>query len=307
MKPYQLLLIALLASTVLFSCKKDNGGTADEDARYITHSDDEQLSLQAVDDVMDESLDAVEDEPLLAGKSASTGPCNATKTFDSANRKITIIYSGNNCANTFSRFGKIIITLSPTKKWKDAGAVLSIQTDSLKVTRLSTGKSVVVNGQHTITNTSGGKPFYVKVPAYGMQQVVYTVASTMQVRFDDGSFRAWNAARKRTYTADSNNKLVISVSGNKTLGSQTNVSVWGVNRNGDDFVTVLAEPRVIKESCAFRITAGKVVHSINNWIISTTFGLDASGKAVECPAGDFYMQIQITRPNGTVWTTLKPY
>lgn len=307
MKFFKMLPVAVIAIAAMFSCKKENTANTDEEAVYAAHADDDQLFFQSVDDVVDESLDAVDDEPLLAGKSASVGPCNATKTFDSVNKRITIVYSGNNCLNTYSRFGKIIISLSPTKKWKDAGAVISIQTDSLKVTRLSTGKSIVISGIHTVTNLSGGRPAFVKIPASGYQQVNYLIGSAVTVRFDDGTARTWNADRKRTYSVDSNNKWIISITGNKTMGGQTNVAAWGTNRNGDAFTTTIVAPKTIKEACGFRLTSGKVAHRINNWVVTVTFGLDAAGNAVECPAGDFYRKVAITRPNGTVWEAIKPY
>lgn len=306
-----LLLLILPALVSLYSCKKEasSNDEVDQVTEITTHSDDQSRVSADMDAISDDANNSIEDFPMLAGKDAqSQGQiCGATTVFDSANKKLTITYNGNNCQNNRFRQGTVVVTLSGAKKWKDSGAVITVNFQNLKITRLSDNKSIVINGTQTVTNASGGRIFWVKIPGTNYPTVTHIInASNMSITFDDGTQRTWQVAKKREFKNDGG--LVVRTTGLHTIGTNNKVSEWGTNRYGHDFVTSITEPMTIRESCNFRLTSGQVKHEVLSRTVTTTFGLDSTGVATLCPGNaPFYMKVVWTNANGVSVTHIKPY
>jgi hypothetical protein len=127
----------------------------------------------------------------------------------------------------------------------------------------------------------------------------------MSITFDNGSQRNWQIARQRVFTY--NNGVVITTTGLHTEGNTSGVAEWGTNRFGRTFTTSITNPVVIRQDCNFRITAGKVTHTVPAFVSSATFGLNAAGNPTSCPAGNFYAKLEWTGTGGNTYSALIPY
>ncbi|HEX6914128.1 MAG TPA: hypothetical protein VF145_02735 [Chitinophagaceae bacterium] len=313
MKRVTHLVAAFAMSTLLFTaCKKDSSTTnpLDESETELTFQSDDQARISGeTDEVADEINAVIETSPALQGKSTGTQAlCNATVTFDTLSnpRTATITYNGLNCIGNRSRTGVVVVSIPAGVKWKDAGAVITVTITNLKITRVSDGKFITINGTKQITNVTGGR--MMDLPSMGT--IIHTIASNnMTVKFDTSTQqRSWNIARKRTFTY-ANNSVVISTTGNHTIGTNTKVAEWGTNRFGHPFVTSIQEPLLVRQSCQFRLTGGVVKHELVNRNLTVTFGLDAQGNAMTtCPGSSpFYMKLVWIGPNNITYTVIRPY
>jgi hypothetical protein len=306
----QFVLIAALALSASFlSCKKDKTSDADT-MDLVTHSDDQSTVSAGTDEIADATNATIDSynafNGLVGSADGITGlPCNATAVLDSANglRRITITFTGANCANTRTRTGVILLTMPLAQHWKDAGAVVTITAQNLKITRISDNKSITINGTILATNVSGGR----LRDLASLGTIVHTITSTgVTVTFDNNTQRSWQIAKRRTFTS-SNNTTVITTVGTHTEGSVTGISEWGTNRFGNDFITIISQPMVIREDCNWRLVSGQVTHNRLLANVVVTFGLDSAGNPVTCPSGSFYMKIVWTNANNVVRTYIIPY
>ena len=306
----RLLSFAALIISISFlftSCKKDSGADTDYTAESSAHSDDQSRVSLEEDAVANDANAMLEVTSGFTGRGEGVQSliCDATVVVDTVSnpRTITITYNGTNCLGNRTRTGVVVISMAQGVRWKNAGAVLTVAIQNLKITRLSDNKSITINGTHTYTNVSGG--LLINLPVLG--SITHTISSSnMSVTFDNGSQRTWQVARKRVFTYS--NGVNIAVTGTHTEGGISGITEWGTNRFGRTFTTAISEPLVYKQDCSFRLTAGKVNHTTPQFSASATFGLDAAGNATACPGtGSYYMKIIWTGPAGNTHTTILPY
>jgi|NOAtaT_6_FD_contig_41_6509529_length_937_multi_4_in_0_out_0_1 hypothetical protein len=271
--------VALLATGLtLNSCKK-NDNEMDEDGL-------EQAELSFDESNYNNELEASLNEANTTVSSSGVGKgpgIPGAKVDDSTfinEKKIVITYDGLSGDGLRMRTGTVILQLISGAKWSDAGAVLSVEAQNLKITRVSTGKSVTLNGVHYITNVTGGKVLV-------DENVVHSVRGNTQVTFDNGTMRSWQVARKRTYT-NAAGQLSLKVEGDTAVGGYSNVVVWGTNRRGNAFYTQITSPLLFTTTCSNRPVSGVKVHNSMSKNITVTFGVDASGNPYsgsDCPYG----------------------
>lgn len=298
--------VAILAFITIFaSCKKEGTGSENPFEEVTTHSEDQFNVSAEMDAVANDANVALESNAYFNGRVQQTNSiCGATAVADTVSnpKTITITYNGNNCANTHHRSGNIVLSMAAGTRWKQAGAVLTVNFQNLKIKRLSDNKSITISGTQTLTNVSGG----LLVHLANLQQIIHTISSSnMSITFDDNSQRTWSVSRKRVYTY--NNGVVLTVMGNGTNGSITNAAEWGNNRFGKPFTTSITTPLVFRQDCSFRLTAGELKHE--GFATSTVkFGLNANGVATTCPGtGNYYFLLTWTGPNGNTQTFIRPY
>jgi hypothetical protein len=301
-------MVAVIAISVTFtSCKKANTDSSDNSAELTTHSDDQARFSNESDAVVNDANTVIDGYNSYQGRIENTVGiiCDATVMLDSTatDRRITITYNGTNCSGTRTRTGVVVLTMPLGTRWKDVGAVLTVNIQNLKITRLSDNKSITINGTHIVTNVTGGR----LRDLASLGTIVHTISSPgMTVTFDNGSERAWQVARKRTFTY--NNGIVISTIGTHTDGTTTGIAEWGTNRFGNLFVTSITDPLVIRQDCDFRLVSGQVSHQKLNATAVVTFGLDATGNPTTCPGvGHYYLKLVWTGANGIVRTFILPY
>jgi hypothetical protein len=326
MSKIQSFLIATTLSVVLFACRKSTNDTNNtpSNSDLQTQSDDQSRVSNETDAAFNDVSTAMTSQFTVTGSSAGrfgvtvdggnqdtvkSYICDATVTIDTIDnpRTITITYNGTNCNLTRTRTGKVVVSWTPGVAWRTAGAVVTVNFDSLKITRLSDAKSITLNGTHTYTNVSGGS--LLSLTSNAATPITHTIMSTnMSVTFDNGTQRVWSVARQRVFSY--NNGLVITTTGLHTSGTLQGISEWGTNRFGNSFTTQIVTPLVISNcNNFFQVTSGSV--DLTNAAGSTmiTFGLDSTGAVTGCPVGSasYYFKLVWTGNGGKTYTFILPY
>lgn len=325
--------ICLLSCISIYSCKKDNSsGTGNNTTNVATESDDQSQVSSESDNVTDDANTSLNGQASFSGNSSSSASlsgstavnsvdantmnssfvdvhhliCDATVTYDTSNnqRVITIVYDGTNCWGNRTRTGTVTVTMPVGQHWKDAGATATIAATNLKITRVRDGKAIQISGSKTFTNVSGG----LLTDLATLGTITHTVTSPgISVTFDNGSTRVWQVAKQRVYTYDSG--VVVTITGTYSDGTNTGIAEWGTNRNGNSFKSIISAPKVIRQSCDFRLVSGQNTVVKDNGTSVITFGLDANGNATGCPGtgGTFYFKLVWTGSNGQTFTIIRPY
>ncbi len=319
LKSLYLPVIAITIAGLVFACKKsnnvDNSYTSDADLQ--TQSDDQTRVSSETDDVTNDVNTMLAAQTSVTGSSIAPGVqttgayavtsliCDASVMVDTTvnPRTITITYNGGSCGLTRTRTGVVVISMKPGVRWSDKGATITVSLQNLKITRISDGKTITLNGTHLYTNVSGGS----LINLANLTSIIHTVTSDdMTVSFDDGAKRSWHVARQRMYTYS--NGIVVTESGTHTDGATDGITEWGSNRFGNAFETVISTPVVVKQSCSFRITAGEVKIIRPAVTLDLTLGLDGNGAPVtgECPL-ILYFKLVYTGAGGKSVTLSLPY
>jgi len=303
-------LLAILALSLSFTaCNKKASSGSTSSNSTSTQTDDEAMVNNETDATSNDATAALEG---VGGSFAERPeginpfipfPCDATITVDtiSMQKTITITYNGSNCYGTRLRTGKVILSFDSTLHWQDAGAYVTVTYDSLKITRIWDGKTIMINGTKTIENVSGGLLKNLGT----LNTITHNITSSgLTITFNNGAQGIWNISKQRVFTY--NNGIDITTTGAKdTLG--TVVAVWGINRYGNAFTSAITQPRVIEQSCDFRLVSGQTLYNGPNVTSTTTFGLDSLGNHVTaCPSGLFYYEVVWTQ-NGKTNTFIAPY
>jgi len=316
---FRLTILAVSFSVVLLGCKKDNansstGGTTTE-TNVQTSSDDLTMVSNESNAVTDDALSALNGNVTISGRTAGVNNikitvCDATITYDttSTTKTITIVYNGANCSGNRTRTGTVTISVPRGQHWKNAGSTVTITIDALTITRVRDGKTIIINGTKTITNTSGG---LIQDLATG-GPIVNDVTADLSITFGSGLTREWQVSKHRVFSYD--NGIVETVTGTHSDGTNNNIGIWGTNRFGVSFTNMITVPRVFQQSCDFNLTSGEDSIVRSDKITSViTYGLDASGNLeTSCPitstGGYYYAKLVWTNGNnGKVFTYIFPY
>ena len=301
---------ALATIMGISSCKKDESPEQEPDqpdvaTQIAVHSNDQNRVSSDMDMVVNDIIEKLEETSSFSGKqSGPTSICNALAVADTANSiwKITINYTGNNCANTHHRSGVVVVSMPANTRWKNAGATITVAYQNLVVKRLSDNNSIKLNGAFSLTNQNGG--LLVNLPA--LNNITHLLSSTgITITFDNNTQRVWQVARKKVFTYQ--NGIALTVHGNHTIGTNTQVTEWGINRYGNAFTTSITQPIVIRQDCSMRVTAGEIKHE-GFATATATFGLNASGAPTGCPvSSNYFMRLVWTPPNGNAQSIILPY
>lgn len=325
-KKIQFLVMAASLSLFLFACKKNSSSSNNPPSNtdLQTQSDDQSRVSNETDAAFNDVNASMTGQFTVTGSSAGrfgvtveggnqdtvkSYICDATVTIDTVDnpRTLTITYNGTHCNLTRTRTGKVVVSWAKGVAWHTAGAIVTVNFDSLKITRLGDGKSITLNGTHTYTNISGGS--LLSLTSNSAAPITHTITSSnMSVTFDNGAQRTWSVARQRVYSY--NNGLVITTTGLHTSGALQNISEWGTNRLGNTFTTQILTPLVISRcNNSFQVTSGEV--GITNTAGSTTitFGLDSTGASTGCPVGSasYYFKLVWSGTAGKTYTFILPY
>lgn len=319
---FRLTILAATFSTVLLGCKKDNtnstpDGATVSAANIQTSSEDLTMVSNESSAVTDDAIAALNGNASISGTIGRTygtegikiPVCDATITYDttSTTKTITIVYNGGNCSGNRTRTGTVTIAVPKGQHWRKAGSSVVITIDNLTITRVKDGKSIVINGTKTITNTSGG----LLQDLATSSSIVHNVTAQLSITFASGLTRDWQVSKQRVFTY--NNGIVETVTGTHSDGTNNNIAIWGTNRFGVTFTNMITSPRVFEQSCDFNLTSGQDSIVRSDKITSViTYGLEANGNvATSCPisgGGFYYAKLVWTNGNnGKVYTYIFPY
>lgn len=302
-------LVAVVAGAV-FACSKStytasNNAANETTAIMQTQADDQaRVSVEtdaALDDV---NLAMASDSSVIGagtlsrygvtinGGSASSLICDATIDTSSTDstHTITITYNGTTgCSAYRTRTGTIVVSVPDTVSWGSTdSATITVNIQNLKITRISDGKFITLNGTRIYKNISGGT---LSELMSGTDTVLVHSDScyNMQVTFDDGTQRSWSAWRQRTFTY-ANQDLSIATLGLYNNGGHSGLSEWGTTRQGLAFATQIISPLTVQSSCSYQLTNGELSIIRSDIVTYLTFGLTSAGDtATSCPgSGSFY-------------------
>ncbi len=303
--------VIVMMSVAFVSCKKESTATTtttttDDATQFSVQSDDQSRFFGEIDAVANDANIVMESNASFNGRVENVlgTLCNATTVTDTtgSTKKITVTYNGLSCEQNRFVTGVVVLSMAKEMHWKDAGAVLTVAVQNLKITRVKDEKSITINGTKTITNVTGGRLSDLS----GNKVITHTITSAgMTVTFDDSTQRTWQVAKQRVFTFS--NGIVITTTGTHTDGTVSGISEWGTNRFGNAFVATINQPLVVRQDCKFRLVSGQVTHSVLAATIVVTFGLDATGVATTCPIGSYYFKLVWTSKGGLTKTVIMLY
>jgi len=330
MKTKQVLLATVVAATgLIVACTKQNstsGSAANNDgtstAQVQTQSDDVTQVSNELDAVADDANNSLNASAAFSGAASyqagvvtdggggslnlDLGICDATVTEDTANglRQIVITYDGLNCRGNRTRTGTVVISIPVGTHWRDKGAVVTVDIESLKITRLRDDKTITLNGTYIYTNVTGG----LLKDLATLGTITHTVsADSVTILFADSATRVWSVARQRDFTY--NDGVVVTTTGTHSDGANNDVAIWGVNRFGNEFETRISQPMVIEQSCDWRLTSGQIITTRPALTLTITYGLDSNGDPTGCPGSGYYYfkAVWVLSKNGKTFTYIAPY
>jgi hypothetical protein len=323
--------VAVTAVSLIVACNKSNSsgsasptssGTSTTEIQ--TQADDETQVSNEMDAATNDVNNTLNSQSAVSGSSTtynySTGTvtdgggggsliidygiCDATVTVDtiSGNRVITITYDGANCWGNRIRTGVVQVSVPLGVRWRDTGAVVTVSIENLKITRVRDHKSITLNGTYTYTNVSGG----LLKDLATLGTITHTIAAdSVSIEFADSTTRIWSVARQRVFTY--NDGVVITTTGTHSDGTYNDISVWGTNRYGNSFTTLISQPKVIAQSCDYRLTGGQNTLIRKEFTATITYGLDVNGDPTGCPGTGTYYYKAVWTINGKTYTYIAPY
>jgi len=278
--------LAVVAITIS-GCKKDDPKDETVDTTSLQQLATDQENVETSMDEATRDIDAVFSAGLKSSDFNHGMPCNVT--IDSAaiaNDSLTIylVYDGLNCKGNLNRTGRLEVTRRIGERWGEPGSSVSVKFRDLTLTRVSTGKSITLNGSKLFRNVKGGFVFRVGTL---QDSAVFETTATLQAKFDDGSVRNWNVARRTTFTG-TENALQLAIEGFGSSGSYTNLVMWGTNRESSEFYTSITTPEIHKDACTWDPCSGVKVHTLpaNSTVVTITFGYNDNNEPItgdECP------------------------
>lgn len=273
-----------IAGLTFSGCQKEKKTSGADSSSLQQLSKDEENIQNASDEALNDA------NLFLSGaslKSTQTLPCHGTiDSTSTVNDTITyfITYDGPNCNGRVYRTGQVEIKKKVGTLWGQAGATVIVKYLNLSMTRIATGKTMILNGTKNYQNFSGG---FIWQLGNGLPALVHKVWGSLQATFTDTTTRTWYVARQRTFTG-SLGSLVLTVDGFGTDAGYSNLVCWGVNRHGENFYTQINQSVVLKQSCEFDPCSGIKIHQIpsDNKSATITFGYNDQNQLIsgeECP------------------------
>ncbi len=329
-----MLATVITASGLIVACTKNNSTGASGSTSSGTTTADVQTESNDVTQVSNE-MDAMNNDvnnslnasPTFSGASYSGGAvdgrgvvtdggggaiildysiCDATVTTDTSDglRQIIITYNGTNCWGNRIRTGVVVISIPVGVRWRDSGAVVTVSIQNLKITRIFDNKTITLNGTYTYTNVTGG----LLKDLATLGTITHTIAAdSVTIQFADSATRVWSVAKQRVFTY--NDGVVITTTGTHSDGTNNDVSIWGTNRWGNAFETLITQPMVIQQSCDYRLTSGQTETIRPALTLTITYGLDSDGDPTGCPGNGYYYfkAVWVIKASGKTYTFIAPY
>jgi phage-related protein len=303
------LAVILISSVVLTftSCAKEDLTSGPANTESLTQLSIDENNVENIFKDVEGDITSVLSNNGSGLKSTAWLPCNAT--VDSSARindsiTIYITYNGLTCNGKYNRTGKIEIKKKVGTHWEQAGATVICKYVDFTVTRISTGKSVKLNGTKTFVNVNGGHRWQVGTI---ISSYVERISGSMQAMFENGTSRTWNVARKVTYTGKAG-QFIMTIDGFGSAGSYQNLVTWGTNRQDEEFYTQISQSIVCKQTCDWNATSGIKIHQIpsDNKSATLTFGYNDNNEPIignECPTR-YRIDWQRNNKSGTIFLPL---
>ncbi|MCX6245072.1 MAG: hypothetical protein NTU98_10245 [Bacteroidetes bacterium] len=291
---FAFIMIAVMA-LILAGCSKDKttekGTTNTESMQQLTN--DNNNVMNAVDQVVNDANSVLNSASSLKSGQMGGGPCNTTVTVGGIiNDSITvdIEYHGKDCPEQHLRTGHILIKKKYNEPWGDPGTTVLITTNNFSITKLSNGKTIILNGIKHYQNVSGHYLWELD-STMNVTSITHKIWGSVSATFtDDNTTRVWNIARQHIFTGQlSNYTLVMTTDGFGSADGYDNLETWGLTRAGENFYTQITQSVVHKMACNWAPCAGIIIHQIpsDSKSLTITFGYDINNNLItngDCPA-----------------------
>jgi len=298
------ILILAAGSLAVASCKKSADNSSGNETQlqqttmqnaadqYQLQTDEETMNSDANTAVAANSSFAVggTDNSLIAGAVVDYS------LITDVVKKIKITYTGESILG-FVRTGDITIELVNGNDWAEAGAILKITFENVKITFL--GHWVIHNGTCYITNVSGGLAWI-----SGADSIQHKERINGTVTFDDNSTITWWAARRNYYVKS----ISTFASHGDTLVNNENCSMGGMDRYGINFLVKAPQPIVSNATCGFdKPVSGIRIFAAENRNTTITFGVTQTGTPVNEGDCAYGYKVEWTQWNGQPGTAVISY
>ena len=292
--------VALSLGLMLASCAKKKDSTSssptpDNTSQQSTTAGDQSNVSAESDQALNDAQVVISGSPsnarIAVGGSIIAGA--AIDSSNSASGKFIITYTGPNGDGSRIRTGVITVQRSVAgPKWSFPNSVLTLTFTNYKVTRKATGKSIILNGTHTITNVSSGTYTYANLYANNNDTIKHKVRGDMTLTFDDGTTRHWWIARHRV-TSCKSTVYTVAISGDTSMAGYGDpnhniVEAWGINRSGENFYGEITSPITYNTTCGSEPISGVYVHQGIAKTLTVTYGVNSDGTVnitPNCPYG----------------------
>jgi len=229
------------------------------------------------DAVQSDVNNAIYSQPLLISRPSVNDKVHGTAAWvrcglslDSSqvtSGKLVLNYDGTTCNNR-KREGQVKISILgyPSVKWKNENAVLKIEYINYKVTRVSDGKFILLNGIVNITNKTPNGGTWYDLVALGKASIIHEVKGTgIKVKYENSLSAAdYNIHRRYTYTY-SNLVFTCKGEGIGTNDGVANLENWGTTRKGVAFTSQVTSPVVWNTTCGGGAPIdGEIVIKVND-------------------------------------------
>jgi hypothetical protein len=298
--------LLVTVSVFLTNCNKTNSNPSQNESQLqasVMQNTSDQYRVQTDEESLSADISAaVQANPSFAIASGSTADSSliagaiVDKSIITASlKKIKIVYTGTSVFGV-THSGTIIIELVNGNSWIDAGAVLKIDFEDVKITYM--GRSVTYNGIGYITNVSGGLPYWLG------DSVIHQIRVNASVTFDDNSKLNWWAARKNLYVK--NNTSFVSY-GDTLINGET-YAMGGINRYNTYFLIKAPQPIVSNLTCGFeKPISGIRIFTADNRNVTITFGVNTNGSPVSEGSCAYGYKVEWPKWNGGTGTAIISY
>jgi len=286
------LLIILLLSVSLLACKKEKESENTADPQTVQQTDDTQNLKNESDDSNSDIQTALENFPELNGgrvaqtDSISHPICGCTiDASQRSSRIITLNFDGiNPCGSpSRTRAGSIRFQLVQGNNWRSAGAVIEINYQNYKVTRLRDNKSITINGTKHLTNVRGTN--WIGFLAFTDSLLYKERGINLTATFDGGAQSTFSIARLtqwKRYRVGISPHIEFKAMGDTVIDGQANTDTWGLSRFGYVFTNSYQNQLVSNTYCqVWRPVAGSINHRSNNNLVNITYGVNQEGNPTQ--------------------------
>lgn len=164
---------------------------------------------------------------------------DSDSTYDSVTQTYQLTFNGANCDGDISRSGIISAQLITGSVWNEEGAQIKITYTDYQVQFLSSGQSIVVNGEKTFSNLSGSQN--INDLQIGSGEMKTSCAGSLNIQFNGELYMNWNEAYSRTTRKIDVGVFRASIKPEGTGLPYSNAIRWGTDNEGGEYYNTIED------------------------------------------------------------------
>jgi hypothetical protein len=267
----------LVFACAIIGCQKEEDDKLNEGTDLQQVAGDGALFFQETELAFNDVAQAMSGSQL--GKTNTVDGATINDSSFIGVKRIILTYTGQTADGIRTRSGSIILQLIAGNRWRDAGSVVQMDFNNVRMTNRRNGQQVIIQGTYYIRNMNGGIAFV-------DQNVQHKAWGAASATYGSGSEQTWNINRIRSF---SNNSGVLGVTtrGDTTIDGRQQVHIWGNSRRGNPFWNRTENTIRWTSACPGKLTEGKTVLEGLEVNVTVTHGVNADGTTTTtgCPHG----------------------